>query len=262
MRKYLIEPGDVCLILSASIKPNAMADVSIVDPAAREADYLSTLRYYLEHHPGFKRIVFIDNSGWPLDRFKELADSVAPDRQIELISLNLNDFPPHLGKSYGEMLLLERGIEQSRLVHESIYLAKLTGRTPLLNLTQVVQSIRRHFDLFCDIQDHPLYEWLRKPATGRKADTRFFLFRLRFWNKYLRGHLDELDERRGEFIEGFFYRFATRQHTGEAIFNRFAVEPEFSGRAGHGTKDYSSGGERKKRMIRNTFRRFVPWLKV
>jgi hypothetical protein len=262
MRKHLIEPGDVCLILAASIKPNAMADVSIVDPAAREKDYLDTLRYYLDHHPGFKRIVFIDNSGWPLDKFKAIADAATPDAQIELISLNLNDFPSHLGKSYGEMLLLERGIEQSKLAKESIYLAKLTGRTPLMNLTTMVQSIGRHFDLLCDIQDHPLYEWLRKPATGRKADTRFFLFRLRFWDKYIRGHLDEFDERRGEFVEGFFYRIARRQGTGETILNRFVREPDFAGRAGHGTKDYSSAGERKKRLIRDVLRRLTPWLKV
>lgn len=261
MRNHLVEPGDVCLLLCASIQVNAMSDVAIVDPSAREADYLSTMRYYLEHHPGFKRIVLIENSGWPLDRFRSIADEFT-DRQVELISLHTNDFPPHLGKSYGEMLLLEKGIEQSKLAREVVYLAKLTGRTPLLNLTEMVQSIRRHFDLVCDIQDHPLYEWLRKPATGRKADTRFFLFRLRFWDKYLRGHLDELDERRGEYIEGFFYRIATRQHTGEAIQNRFAVEPAFAGRAGHGTKDYSSRGERRKRMIRNVLRRIAPWLKV
>ncbi|AMM25146.1 hypothetical protein [Variovorax sp. PAMC 28711] len=262
MRQHLIEPGDVCLLLSASIRPNALADVSIADPVQRETDYLDTLAYYLNAHPGFKRFVFIDNSGWPLDKFAQLAASVAPDVQIELISLDLNDFAPHLGKSYGEMLLLERGIERSTLAKESVYLAKLTGRLPLTNLTALVQSVTRHFDLLCDVKDHPINEWLRRPVTGRRADTRFFMFRLRFWDKYVRGHLDEFDERRGEFVEWFFYRLATRRGTGEVMLNRLPREPVFEGLAGHGSKDYSSSAEKKKRMIRDIVRRAVPWLKV
>src|SRR3712207_810750 len=101
MANTLIKPEDVCLVIAASIRPNAMSDVSIVDPIAREADYLGALAYYLEHHPRFRRIVYIENSGWPLDKFVELAARVAPHVEFEAISLDLNNFPPHLGKSYG-----------------------------------------------------------------------------------------------------------------------------------------------------------------
>src|SRR3954447_26876827 len=99
---------DVTLLLTATVHPKGMPDSTAPDPRQRECDYINCLRYYLAAHPRFRRVVFAENSGWPLERIRREAVSAATGQRLEFLSLEGNDFPRHLGKSYGEMVLLER----------------------------------------------------------------------------------------------------------------------------------------------------------
>lgn len=64
------------------------------------------------------RIVFVDNSGYVLDKFEVLV-SCYPDKQVELLSCDLNDYPRHLDKSYGELRVLDHVVDHSKLVTEA-----------------------------------------------------------------------------------------------------------------------------------------------
>src|SRR5207237_10713266 len=76
------------------------------------------------------------------------------------LSFSLNDFPRELGKSYGEMLLLDHAFAQSNFVRQSKYVAKITGRNFLQNLTTMLEEaptrseehtseLQSHLNLVC-----------------------------------------------------------------------------------------------------------------
>src|SRR5262245_42555503 len=135
--------SDFVLLLTASVDPKGMPGLTEPHSRDREKTYLKCLEYYLRNHPRVQNIVFAENSGSPMDRFREiavLANTYAKD--IELISLDCNDFPREKGKSFGELLLIEKAFEQSRLIRRSKYIGKMTGRNLLLNLSDLLASIR------------------------------------------------------------------------------------------------------------------------
>jgi hypothetical protein len=254
---------DLVLCLTASIDPQGMPGVSRPDPKVRETDYVECLRFHSEQFPQVQRIVFIENSGWPLDRLRHVASTCNPHgKRFEFISLQCNNFPRELGKSYGEFLLMDRGLEQSQLARDAGYLAKLTGRNYLLNLTQILERTRQSFQFMCDLRDHPLYEWLHIQACGRHADTRFLTFTPQFYDRHVRGQYVRCDESKGFFAENLFYEIAKNPALASVVIPRFPVEPQFRGVAGHLNKNYGSGRDRLKQVIRGTGRKIMPWLRI
>jgi hypothetical protein len=263
MAGFLNIGPDVTLVMTSSIDVNGMTSSSRPDPFLREQDYLGTLTYYLTRHPDVRRIVFIENSGWPLDRLKQAVSRCNPHgKEVELISLNCNQFPRTLGKSYGEMLLLDEGLSRSQLAAKAPYIAKITGRIYVDNLTQVLKSVRKPFEFMVDLRDHGLYEMLRLPASGRYGDSRLFVVSLRFYNEVLRGKYTQLDEGNQKFIETLLYNVAKDPCYASRTIRRFPVEAFYRGLAGHLNKQYDSPREHLKRSLRGSLRRLAPWLHV
>jgi hypothetical protein len=253
---------DFALLLTASVDPKGMPGVTRPDPRAREKDYADALRYYVAQHPRVKRIVFVENSRWPLDRIREAAADNPHGKDVEFVSLDCNDFPRHLGKSYGEFLLLDRAMEASRLARQTRYVGKLTGRNYLLNLTRVLERAPESFGLLMDIRDHGIYELLRIPFNGRHADTRLLVFTQDFYARFIRGRYADLDDSKPYMAEDLFYDLAKRGESAPQVIRRLPIEPDYRGLAGHWNKDYGSFREVTKRRIRGVTRRVAPWLHI
>lgn len=256
-----IELEDISLIMTASVDPKGMPSAATVpDPMQREGDYITALKYYLTEHPQIRKIVFAENSGWPLDRLRQTADQHLNGQQLEFLSFSLNDFPRQLGKSYGEMLLLDHVFEESALVKSTTYVAKVTGRNRVLNLTRLIQSAPVPLDFYGDLRDHPLYELIGSDKCGRHGESRFFLLSRQFYNEHFRGKYRELDDSRQKVLETLIYNVVRTNLDGKRVIGRFKIEPEFRGIAGHWGKDYGSPMERTKRRVRAFTRRAIPWL--
>jgi hypothetical protein len=253
---------DFTLLLTASVNPNGMPGVTRPDPRARETDYADALRYYVMQHPRVKRIVFVENSNWPLEHIRAAAGDNPHDKDIEFISLDCNDFPRHLGKSYGEFLLLDRAMEVSRLARQARFIGKLTGRNYLLNLTRVLEKVPDTFGLLIDIRDHGIYEFFRIPYNGRHADTRLLVFTQDFYERFIRGRYRDLDDSKPYMAEDLYYDLAKHQPSAPEVIRRLPIEPEYRGLAGHWHKDYGSFREVAKRRIRGVTRRVAPWLHI
>ncbi|NLG15398.1 MAG: hypothetical protein GX561_14495 [Lentisphaerae bacterium] len=255
------------LVMTATIDPKGMANLSVNDVKEREGQYLETFKFYLEL-PCIERIVFVENSGWELDRFKEISSSL-PETEVEFISLDCNDYPREYGKSYGEMLILDHVVDESRLVKEAGEFVKVTGRFPILNIDALLDEMsrRRPWDLYCDNKDHKVYDWLRLGWNGHACDTRFFGVTVEFYRRHFYGHYVELDDSRDLLIEGFFFRVAkVESESGRSrVVRRFRTEPEYSGKGGHvqisliGVNDNSGWVATLKRRIRQVGRWVVPW---
>jgi len=256
---------NIPLVMTAAIDPRGMTGLSVNAIAERVAQYRSTLDYYLGSGT-FRQIVFVENSGYDLAEFRELAASY-PSVTVEFISCDMNDFPRHLGKSYGEMQILDYVVDHSELLRNAGEFIKVTGRFPILNIDQLLSEAdhRRPWQLFCDCKDHRVYDWLRLGWNGHAADTRFFIVSTDFYRRNFHGRYAELDDSAGKLVEGLFFQVARDQGRIEPVIRRFRTEPEYSGKAGHvqisiiGTNNYSGWMARSKRRIRQIARRICPW---
>jgi hypothetical protein len=254
---------DFALLMTASVDPKGMPGVSRPDPHVREADYAACLKYYVTQHPRIQKIVFAENSKWPLDRIRETGAAENPHgKQLEFVSLDCNDFPRHLGKGYGEFLMLDKALEVSKLAAQARFIGKVTGRNYVTNLTQILQRAPDTLGLLLDIRDHPIYEWLRMNANGRHAGTLLFVFTHDFYNRFIRGRYQELDDSRPYQAEDLFYKIAKDPASAPYVIRRFAVEPDLRGLAGHWNKDYGAPREVFKRRVRGVVRRLAPWLHI
>lgn len=253
------------LVMTATIDTKGMQDLSVSDADEREGQYRDTLNFYLQRR-WVKEIVFVENSGHDLTCFYEMA-KMHPAVKTEVISCSMNDYPRELGKSYGEMRLLDYVMDNSKAVARSGGFIKVTGRFPFLNLDKLLLEANRRqpWALFCDTKDHPVYDWLRIGWNGHAADTRFFIVTTEFYRQHFYGRYRELNDSAGALVEELFFAVIQAQHGREKIVRRFRTEPEPAGRAGHrqisiiGTNDYSGWLAISKRRIRQFGRWFVPW---
>lgn len=257
---------DFTLLLTASVDPKGMAGLTQADPCERETTYADCLRFYIRNHPRVRRIVFAENSSWPLSRFQQVAADNPHAKEIELLSFDCNNYPRERGKSYGELVLMKKVLEESRLTRTAKYVGKMTGRNLLLNLTELLRRVPRDFELFCDIRDHNFYQLLRMPDCGHHCDSRFFVFTTSFFERHLLPIYETASFAEGYPIESILYDLVKSCEKTEPIVKRFSLEPEYAGTAGHyiknKAKDYGSTSEVLKRRIRSYSRRVTPWLHI
>ncbi len=253
---------DFALILTATVLPApGLAALTRSSATIREADYLSAFDYYLHNHPRIRNLVFVENSGWPLDKFKRAASLNPLGKRVEIVSLSINDFPPARGKSYGELSLLKHGVAASEVLSKTKYVAKVTGRLILRNITDIVERLPVEFDLACDLRDHPLYEIMGLHARGRYSDTRFLIFHRDYFLSHIDEGLEWVDDSQKRLVEYWVYDLAKAEENKKVV-KRFPVEPRFSGVSGALNRPYGSGVDRAKTLFRALARRIIPWLHI
>lgn len=98
---------DFVLVMSASVSPNGMSGLSRESVENRERQYIDTLAFYASE-PAIPRILFVENSAWPLGRIRA---SVPHPEKVTWLSLDENRFPRDWGKGYGEFLLMDRAVD-------------------------------------------------------------------------------------------------------------------------------------------------------
>jgi hypothetical protein len=256
------EKENTHLLLTACIDPKAY---NIFLPTERVSHYIDTLRYYLAVDIKVKGIVFVENSGYPLDVFRSLPNPY--NRNVEFISCNCV-YPEPLKvayrKSYGEMFAINEAMESSELLRDAAYIAKLTGRIRLMNFDRLLYSVRRQFGLFCDIKDHGwLVQRLRGVNdAGPYCDTRFLAFTREFYSAHLKNLLSRIAENK-IVLERLMYQVAIDPALKNEVIRRFPIEPYFSGFSGtrKGTSYDSIYGSAARR-IRSVARIAFPWLHI
>jgi hypothetical protein len=150
-------------------------------------------------------------------------------------------------------------VAASRLVRDVRWIAKMTGRQRVLNMTRLLERAPAGFELLCDLRDHGLFERFGLPAAGRYCDTRFFAVTPQFFDAHLRRLYLEPPPDGGEYnLEDSYYRAVKALEHLPGVVCRFPVEPRYRGPAGHWNKDYGSARERIKQAVRAVARRVFP----
>lgn len=125
--------NEYLLVMTACIDPGAgHYRIDRADPDLRLSDYQHALRFWLAYpDPRTRRILFIENSGYPLDSLEAIAAAENPlHKEAEFISLHCNWYPETSHYGYAEMRMLDLGLQQSQLRRDTTHMIKVTGRPP------------------------------------------------------------------------------------------------------------------------------------
>lgn len=228
------------LLMTASVSTRGMKGACFSDEE-REQMYLETLRYYLETLPEDQPIVFADNSGWDLGRFRRLLEgegvgvvercseegnaSSAPtptpaptstpasQSRVEFLSIDPSICDQSRGKGYNEILLMNAVVERSELIKKAGAFMKVTGRYPIYNLPRFLKGaqawIAKGGRYYGDMKDHKVFDWLCKDTNkwnGHAAYTVLFATTVEFYKEKLAGSYRDCNDYTNQWIEVVWYR--------------------------------------------------------
>ncbi len=180
-----------CLILTATVQvKHDMAFVARRDTATRLDDYKGAFTRWVQT-AGFPLIVYVENSGYDLSEFRNIAAS-APEKRVEFLSFVCPPFDGSLGKGYGEMLCLKHCVANSEILRRAPRFFKVTGRYYLANAAALLQPLaeRQDLDLLCNLEQN--LTW---------ADSRAFGASTEFLEKYFFPRLPEINDTEGSTFE-------------------------------------------------------------
>lgn len=262
------------VLLTASISTRGMKNASFTD-TEREKMYFDTLLFYInnliiknDYLIGTK-IIFAENSGWNLQKFKEKFINLKLDN-VEFISIKPEIFDISKGKGYNELLLINKTIEASKFIKAAGGFFKATGRYPIYNLSYFINQANhmiynKNKDLYIDIKDHKLYDYLNLGWQGHSADVRIFAVKNDFYLQFIGCRHNELNDYNGHLLEGLMYDVAKSIKGKGNEFLRFKKEAKFGGLEGSNvnalsfSKNQNSIKSKMKRLVGNFIRTFFPW---
>ncbi len=165
----------VGILLTACIAPGQISFLVRRDPYTRLEDYKRSLRLWLSQHE-MTPLVFCENSGYDLTEIREICGQGAvSNRPIEVLSFDGQHFPPHFGKGYGEMGIIEHALAQARTLQDCDLILKVTGRHYVQNSGALIRQLQNlEADIFCDLRFNLTF-----------ADSRVFCASVSFLKEYL-----------------------------------------------------------------------------
>jgi hypothetical protein len=178
------------LLLTATIKPFMEGSESRrTDSIAREDDYFKAIKFYLEK--GYK-VVFVENSNYYSSRISSLNE--------KFTSLEYHCFlsqKSYLGKSFGEIEIIEYAMKHSNFLSEVDYLIKITGRYIIKNINSLLDKTNNI--------EHEIY--INPTRNFRWADTRIIIIRKSYYNNFFLPCAEKyLDESKKVFLENVLMR--------------------------------------------------------
>lgn len=160
------EKNDLIILLTATITPNSLLNLTIVDPQIREKQYQEAIEFYIKNTN--LKIVFVENSGNELKNFPKL-----PAR-LEYLSFNSQPIYPDRGIGYKELEIIRFALKNSTFLKNAKAIAKITGRLKILN----IRSLSKKFIRLNKKNLNLIYAY---PFKIKNMDARCFFFSKDFW---------------------------------------------------------------------------------
>jgi len=151
-------------------------------------DYVQAFKLWLAT-PSVNNIIFVENSGYDLRVFRELA-SVVKNKSVEFVSFDGQHFDRSLGKGYGEMLALKQVLLESELLKITGRFIKVNGRYYVPELNQVSELWTNETEVICDFTKN--LTW---------SDSRVFGGTRSFLELYLLPELALVNDTGGKYFE-------------------------------------------------------------
>ena len=243
------------VVMTACIDPSGGAvQVGRKDPLLRLEDYKHAVRFWLKlPDRRLNQIVFIENSGYPLDVIQDLANNENPlGKEFETISLNCNDYPAHLDYGYAELNMLDQGLAISRLARHAKHYIKATGRLTFPGISKLLDRLPEEYRFAVDCRT-------ALPLRGQKElwmHTRLMIVSAGFYEKHLRDVKQRLVQR--ECVELMLYRFFAEFEGQPGAIRRFPVHVPNRGISGWSGESYDAPKRRALDLLRSWSRVVAP----
>ena len=264
------------LLLTASIDTRGMKGAMFA-AEEREKMYVDTLNFYIgefEQRGIQSQIVFAENSGWKKEAvLQKLRQSKWVE--IEYIALDTDGFIQEKGKSYNELLMMDRAIAQSAFIQKAGCFFKLTGRFPILNALDLVEEAERWggkqggLQFYGDCKDHPVFDWFGVNINGHVGESRYYAISTEFWNQHFSGRYAGMNDYEGRIVENLILEVIRETKHEQGVHCRYRTQARFTGSGGHTlgngspffhSTDNDSAAVKLKLGIRQLIRWTLPWV--
>jgi hypothetical protein len=246
------------LVMTACVDPSkGTYPLKRADPAVRLEDYKTALRYWLAHpDERLQKILFIENSAYPLDSLKAIADPENPrKKEVEFISLDCNWYPPGGHYGYAELRMLDLGLQQSQLRLSTTHMIKVSGRFKFPALSRLLDRLPTQFDAAADARG---WDNLYRRRAQPYVTTPIILFEHDFYSKSLQECYRDLESGQTNHMEVIYYKKLEPLKQSHTILLRFPCNVSPEGFPAHRDSSYSDFKETAKNAIRAAARVLLP----
>lgn len=130
------------LLMTASILPQEKRYIKLKNPEQRLKQYIDSLKYYIEDTE-FKKIVLCENSGYDFPKQDIELLAKKNNKRIEILQFYGNEKKiKKYGKGYGEGEIINYALKNSRLINESDFFIKVTGRLKIKNMNKIKSKLK------------------------------------------------------------------------------------------------------------------------
>lgn len=241
----------ITVVMTACIDPSTLGRKTLVreDVRVRLNDYARALRFWLTlPDVRISTILFLDNSGFPLDELEHLSQLVNPyGRKTEFISSSrCKELPYGLHYGYSEFRELHLGLTTSRCLSETEYLAKTTGRYTFPAVSRLLDRLPVGLKIAIDARkDH--------------LDTALFVSSKQFYCQWIANAYTEMCVApRKQMIEHVLWDRLIGMRGAPDVLLRFPCNCEPSGIGGNGD-NLDAPNKKVKAAIRAVARIVLPW---
>lgn len=217
---------DCVLLVTGTIRPNTNISVEINNKDERLREYINCLKYYICKSE-IAKIVFCENSRYTFNQNSLFKLAQKYNKQLEILQFEGDVEKIGIyGKGYGEGEIIEYAFNNSKLIKNSDYFIKVTGRLIVNNLKQIIDKMvypKTYFNL-------DLYGY-------QCIDTRLYgMTTEQYRNTFIHLYYNVRDRRNRRIIEKIFINTIRKNNI--HIYN-FPVYPEIIGCSGSSAIDYA-----------------------
>lgn len=212
------------LFLTSCINPQGMAYTVVQDSNERLEQYKKALQWYLKNTD--LPILFVENTNFDITPFfREFIDC----GRLEVLFFDGNNYDKSLGKGYGEALIMEYGINNSKIIQSNTTIIKVTGRLIAHGIDRIINRV----DEICVYADW-IEDMQRKEVI---ASSQIIVAPVLFFKEYFLPQKIMLNDSKGYYFEDLLrdsiYNWKQDKHS----FKEFPYSPQFEGVGGtHGVE--------------------------
>jgi hypothetical protein len=193
---------EIPIVLTATVIPNQVVAAGTSDPETRLAEYTKSLKFYLQFAP----VIFLENSGYPLERHPEFAETAR--LRVKKFAPSAN---PERGKGYQEFEMLDAWLAAEP--QPPARWLKISGRYRMENIRAILHECTGESRSELIIDQTPRSD---------KARTYLFCVTTAFYQKQIAGAYLECDDRNGNWIEPVLFR---KFKTAPEKISSFKIQP-------------------------------------
>lgn len=250
------------LLMTACIQPS-LADYNAIsrsDPKLRLNDYKIAFRYWLSYEEDkITHIIFTENSGYDLTELKEIAEiENLYNRKIEFVQFIASPIPEGVHYGYSELEILDKTFDFSKIILETDFFIKVTGRLYFPKLKKLLKRISSSNLITIDFKDFKIFHIKKQYAI-----TTLVVIRNDFFLNNLYGIKNKMDDSHNSLFETLYYNFLQPLAlANKNIVTRFPINVNPVGIGAHWNVNYDSYRKRTFDFIRQILRIIYPNFKI